>query len=342
VSAIAVVGDDLLAIALARQLAVGPATVVLHSPARPTGSAADGVAALRLLHQDRHQVERDSTALRSWAALEEETGIDVLSPLHAIDTGPPATIAALLQATSLIAPIRTLYAREAARLWPAIRFAGLVAYQPAASRVSLAAAGQALLRSAASWGVQVVPGRVSRVRTDSRGDVQLLVDGRWRGYDAALVVADACGRSELAGLPTAPETGIVLSVEPLEPIRDWPSVVHHTGLAPGPGGSGLPTCRAEANDGLIDLTSADDRGGPDTVCRLWEYATQWLPGTIVGTKRVRSQSRSLPRLDTTAGRLTVTSPLSSADQGLAPVLAAELAGDLFTAVELDRAVARAS
>jgi hypothetical protein len=342
VSTIAVVGDDVLALALARQLAVGPATVVLHEPARPTSSDGDELASLRLLHPDRARIAREDAALRSWEALEEETGIDVLSPLHAIDVGPPATIAALLQAALLIAPARALYPAEAARQWRAIRFDGLVAYQPAACRISLAPAGQALLRSAVDWGVHVARGRAARVRTGRGGDVQVMTDGRWHSYDAGVVVADTTARSELVGLPTARQRGTVLSVEPIGSIRDWPSVVHHPGLPPDADGHRLARCSAEVNGGLVDLTLADDVGRPETAARLWEYATRWLPGTIVSTKRVRCQSRSVPRLDMSLGRLAVTSPLAAGDRGLAPVIAAELACDLFGAVDLDRAVARAS
>ena len=168
------------------------------------------------------------------------------------------------------------------------------------------------------------------------------MDEQWRSYDAAVVVADSTARSELAGLPTTPENGTVLSVEPIGSVRHWPSVVHHAGLPADPDGHRLPGCSAEINDGLVDLTLADDAGRPESAASLWEYATRWLPGTIVSTKRVRSQSRSAPRLDTTLGRLAVTSPLGARDLGLAPVVAAELAADLYNAIDLDRAVARAS
>ncbi|MDT4917376.1 MAG: sarcosine oxidase [Pseudonocardiales bacterium] len=341
-SQIAVVGNDVLAIALARQLATGPAAVVLHEPMHSTPPAGEEVASLRLLHADRGQVARDHAALQSWEALEEETGVDVLTPVHAIDVGPPATVATLLHATSLIAPARVLYPREAARQWREIRFDGLVAYQPAASRISLAAARQALLRSAVAWGVRVDRGRAARVRAGRRGNVQVLVDGRWHSYDAAVVIADSAERSELAGLPTAPEHRTVLSVEPIGAIHHWPSVVHHPGLPQDPDGHRLPGCGAEVNDGLLDLTLADDAGQPAAAAGLWEYATRWLPGTIVSTKRVRSESRSAPRLDTTLGRLAVTAPLGGRDRGLAPVVAAELARDLLDAVALDYPTTRAS
>ena len=96
------------------------------------------------------------------------------------------------------------------------------------------------------------------------------------------------------------------------------------------------------NDGLVDLTLVDDVGQPAAAATLWEYATRWLPGTIVGTKRVRCQSRSVPRLDTTLGRLVVTSPLAAADQGLAPVVAADLAHDVLATAALDYETERAS
>ena len=339
-SRIAVVGTDVLAVALARQLATSPATVVLHE--HSPEPACDELTSLRLLHEDPQRVARDNAALRSWEALEEETGIEVLSPLHAIDVGPPTTIAALLHATSLFAPTRVLYPAEAARQWREIRFDGLVAYQPAACRISLEPARQALLRSAVAWGVHVARGPAARVRTGRCGDVQVMADGRWHSYDAGVVVADSTARSELVGLPTAPETGTVLSVEPIGSIRHWPSVVHHPGLPADPEGHRAAQCAAEVNDGLIDLTLADDTGEPESASRLWEYATRWLPGTIVGTKRVRSQSRSVPRLDTSLGRLTVTPPLAARDRGLAPVVAAELARDLFDAVHLDYVAERAS
>jgi hypothetical protein len=340
-SRVAVIGNDVLAVALARQLATGPAAVVLHEQVHPTEPTDAVSASLRLLSEDRWRVARDHAALRSWEALEDETGIEVLSPLHAIDVGPPTTIAALLQATSIIAPARVLYPAEAARQWREIRFDGLVAYQPAACRVSLGGARQALLRSAVAWGVQVDRGRAVRVRSGRRGDVQVLADGRWRSYDAAVVVADATARSELAGLPTAPETGTVLTVEPIGSTRHWPSVVHHPGL-PDADGQHPAQCSAEVNDGLIDLSLAEDDGRPEAAAQLWEYATRWLPGTIVSTKRVRSQSRAVPRLDTTLGRLTVTPPLGARDSGLAPVVAADLARDLLDTVALDFEPARAS
>jgi hypothetical protein len=341
-STIAVVGDDVLAIALARQLAVGPAAVVLHEPAHSTQPDGAELATLRLLHQDRGRVARDHAALHAWEALEEETGIDVLSPVHAIDVGPPTTIAALLHATSVIAPARVLYPDEAARQWREIRFAGLVAYQPAACRISLAPARQALLRSAASWGVQIDPARAARVRTGRAGDVQVLAGGAWRSYDAAVVVADPSARSELAGLPTGGQTSTVLSVEPVGPIRDWPSVVHHAGLPADPDGHQVAHCGAEVNDGSLDLTLAGEIDGADAAAALWEYATRWLPGTIVGTKRVHSRTRSVPRLDTSRDRLAVTSPLDARECGLAPLLAAELAVDVFNTIDLTEAVARAS
>jgi sarcosine oxidase len=341
-SRIAVVGNDVLAVALARQLAAGPAQVVLHEQAHAAEPAGEDVASLRLLHAQAWRVARDNAALQSWEALEEETGIDVLHPLHAIDVGPAETIAGLLHATSRIAPARTLYPTEAERQWRGIRFGGLVAYQPAASHVSLAPARKALMRSAARWGAQLHPGRVARVRTGRRGDVQLLIDGHWRTYDAAVVVADSTGRSELAGLPTTPDRGTVLSVEPIGPVEQWPSVVHRPGLPPDPDGHRLPECGAEVNAGLIDLTLGDDSDHPAAAAQLWEYATRWLPGTIVGTTRVRCQSRSVPRLDTTLGRLTVTPPLGAPDRGLAPVVAAELACDLYSAIDIEEAVPRAS
>jgi hypothetical protein len=342
VSTVAVVGNDVLAVALARQLAVGPATVVLHEPMNSTRPSGEELASLRLLHDDRRRIARDNAALRSWEALEQETGIDVLSPLHGIDVGPSTTIAKLLHAASGIAPARVLYPAEAARQWPEIRFVGLVAYQPAACRISLGPVRQALLRSAVSWGVSAGRGRAERVRTGRTGEVQVLADGTWHSYDAAIVVADAITRSELAGLPTAPAEGTVLSVEPIGSLRDWPSVVHHAGLPPDPDGHCIAQSSAEVNNGLLDLTLADDVGNPDATCRLWEYATRWLPGAIVNSTRVRSQSRSVPQLDMTHGRLAVTSPLGARDVGVAPVVAAELACDLFNAIDLDRAVARAS
>jgi hypothetical protein len=235
-----------------------------------------------------------------------------------------------------------LYPREAARQWPEIRFDGLVAYQPAACRISLDAAREALLESAVSWGVEVEGGRAARVRCDPLGDVQVLIAGRWRSYDAAIVVADAAARSELTSLPNEPETGTVLSVEPIGSLTEWPSIVHHHGLPADADGISPTGCRAELNGGMVDLTLLDRDSESDCTGRLWEYATHWLPGTIVGTKRVRTESRAVPRLDTALGRLTVTSPLAAADAALAPVVAAELVSDLFNAVDLDRAVARAS
>jgi hypothetical protein len=342
VTRVAVVGDDILAVALARQLAVGPASVVLHRPAhaeQPTGS---GLAALRLLHADIRRMARESAALRCWEALEEETGIDVLSPLHAIDVGPPDTIAALLRAARPVAAAGVLYPAEAARQWPAIHFDGFVAYQPAACRISVAPARQALLSSAVSWGVHVNGGRAARVRTGPLGDVQVLVDTTWLTYDAAIVVADAAARSELTALPNEPRTATVLSVEPIGPALHWPSLVHHPGLPPDSDGHSPPGCRADVNGGMVDLTLLADGSDQDPTARLWEYATHWLPGTIAGTKRVRTESRVAPRLDTTLGRLAVTSPLPCADAGLAPVVAAELSRDLFAAVDLDEAVTRAS
>jgi sarcosine oxidase len=341
-STVAVVGDDVLACALARQLAVGPAGVVLHKPARSTEPADEELASLRLLHDDRRRMARDNAALRSWEALEQETGIDVLSPLHAIDVGPSTTIAHLLHATSLIAPARVLYPAEAARQWPEIRFDGLVAYQPAACRISIASARKALLQSALTWGVHVARGAAERVRAGHGGEVQVLADGVWHSHDAAVLVADATARSELAGLPTTPELGTVLSVESIGAIRDWPSVVHHAGLPPDPDGHRLERSSAEVNDGFLDLTLADDVGDPDVAGKLWEYATRWLPGTLVSTKRVRTRCRSVPRVGTSFGRIAVTSPLGAHDLGVAPVVAAELACDLFNAIDFDRAVARAS
>lgn len=341
-STVAVIGSDVLAAALARQLAVGPATVVLHEAAQLPEPRRDELASLRLLHEDRRRIARDNAALRSWEALEQETGIDMLSPLHAIDVGPAPTIAKLLHAGSLIAPARTLFPAEAGRQWPEIRFDGLVAYQPAACRISVLAARRALLRSAASWGVQTACGRAQRVRTGPTGDAQVLADGTWSSYDAAIVIADASSRSELVGLPTLPDHGTVLSVEPIGAVSDWPSVVHHAGLPADPDGHCIAQSSAEVNDGLLDLTLVDDDGGPEVTSRLWEYATRWLPGTIVNTTRVRTQGRSLAQLDLTHGRLAVTSPLATRDVGVAPVVAAELACDLFNAIDLDRAVARAS
>jgi hypothetical protein len=340
-SRVAVIGNDVLAIALARQLAAGPISVVLHEQAHSTESG-DDVASLRLLHHDRARIARDNAALQSWEALEEETGIELLSPLHAIDVGPPATIAALLHATSRIAPARTLYPAEAARQWREIRFDGLVAYQPAASRISLAPARQALLRSAAGWGVQLHPGRAARVRTGRRGDVQVLVDGHWRVYDAAVVIADSTARSELVGLPTLAQSGTVLSVEPIGSAWDWPSVVHRPGLPPDPDGHRLPECSAEINNGQLDLTLGEDIGQPAAAVQLWEYATRWLPGTIANSTRVRSVSLAAPRLDTSLGRVAVSSPLGARERGLAPVVAAELAADLYRSVDLDAVAARAS
>lgn len=341
-SRVAVVGDDALAVALARQLAVGPADVTLHEPARESESAADDLASLRLLHLERRRIARDNAALRAWEALEEETGVEMLSPLHAVDVGPPATIAALLHATSGLAPARTLYPAEAERQWREIRFAGLVAYQPAACRISLAQARRALLCSALSWGVRVDCGRVTRVRNGRLGDAQVLVDGTWLPYDAVVVVADSTGCSELAGVPTTPDSATVLSVEPIGRIRDWPSVVHHAGLPEDPRGHCLPTCSAELNQGLLDLSLVDDPDGSDAAARLWSYATRWLPGTIINTKRVRSRQRSVPRLDTSRGRLAITPTLGVRDRGLVPLIAAELACDLFNAIQLDEVVPRAS
>jgi sarcosine oxidase len=341
-STVAVVGDDVLAIALARQLAVGPCRVVLHRPAHSAGPAGQEAATLRMLHAERGRIARDNDALRAWEALEEETGIEVLSPCHAIDVGPPTTIAALLHASSRIAPARVLYPEEAGRQWPEIRFGGLVAYQPAACRIALGAARQALLRSAASWGVQVERGTAARLRTGRAGDVEVLVDGTWRSYDAAVLVADSTARTELAGLPTATQNSTVLSVEPIGAVDAWPSVVHHEGLPPDADGHRISRCGAEVNDGLLDLTLADAPDRPDAAGILWEYATRWLPGTIISTTRVRTECRAVPRLDTTRGRLAVTDPLGVGEGGLAPLVAAELACDLFAAIDLDEAVARAS
>jgi hypothetical protein len=341
-SRVAVVGNDVLAIALARQLAAASTTVVLHEPAQPADAGGEQLGVLRLLHEDRARIARDNAALRSWEALEEETGVEVLSPVHAVDVGPPTTIAAVLHAAAMIAPARVLYPSEAARQWREIRFHGLVAYQPAACRISLAPARRALLRSAVTWGVHVDGGRARRVRTGRCGDVRVLAGGRWHSYDAAVVVADSTARNELAGLPAEPETGTVLSVEPIGATRHWPSVVHHGGLQADADAPHVAGCSAEVNGGLIDLTLADGRGAADGMSRLWEYATRWLPGTIIGTKRVRSESRAVPRLDTSLGRLVVTSPLGGRDRGLAPLVAAELARDLFDAVHLDEAVPRAS
>jgi hypothetical protein len=190
--------------------------------------------------------------------------------------------------------------------------------------------------------VDVEGGRAARVRCDPLGDVQVLVAGSWRSYDAAVIVADAAARSELAALPNEPETATVLSVEPIGSVADWPSLVHHGGLPADAAGISPTGCRAEVNGGMLDLTLLDRDSDSDGARRLWEYATHWLPGTIVGTKRVRSESRAAPRLDTTLGRLAVTSPLAAGDAGLAPVVGAELASDLFNAVDLERAVARAS
>lgn len=339
---VAVVGDDILAVALARQLAVGPASVVLHQPAHAARPAGAGHATLRLLHPDRRRVARENAALRCWEALEAETGIEALAPLHAVDVGTPDTIAAVLRAALPFAPAGVLYPGEAARQWPQIRFAGLVAYQPAACRIALAPARQALLSSAVSWGVRVDGGRAARVRSGPAGDVQVLLGRTWRSYDAAIVVADAAARSELAALPNEPEAGTVLSVEPLGSAADWPSLVHHAGLPGGRDPSAPAGCRAEGRDGMVDLTLLDAGSEPDAAARLWEYAAHWLPGTIAGTKRVRTENRDAPRLDLTLGRLAVTSPPAFADAGLAPVLAAELASDLFNAVDLEQAVARAS
>jgi plasmid stability protein len=334
---IAVVGDDLLAVAVARALAGARRTVTVH-PVDSTSGGADDVAYIRLLSADPALLAQDAAALTAWAALERETGHCLTTRTDAVDVGLASTIATTLHETGAVRPARALHPVEASRLWPQIRFDGLVAHQPHARRVHLDPARRALVRSARARGVSFDVA-ATRVRTTPLGDVDVLVDGRWRRYDAAVVIADAAGRTRVVGQPTAADAARVLSVTGIGPPAAWPSVAHLSGL-PDADGLVLPDCRAELHADRIELTV--DQVSGDAAAQLWEYAVRWLPGTIVSAARVRAAAHGTPSLDEAQGRLAVTAPLAPRDHAFAPIVATDLAGRLLASLALDYSTERAS
>jgi hypothetical protein len=257
VSRLVVVDSDLLALALARELAShGLAVTVRLTPDDPstTGEHAD----LRMLAAEPTTVLREAGARDAWRALETETGVAILGRLDALDVGPETTVADVLLATGHAHPARVLYPVEAARCWPQVRFDGLVAHQPAARRVRLGDAQRALVRSARRRGV--------RFDAAGRADVEV--------------------RSERAARISSADRHTELLVGSIAPPGAWPSVVHHRGLPPHPDGHRLAGARATARGdavrlALLDAVAAD----ADPATQLWEYAVRWLPGTIVSRPR---------------------------------------------------------
>jgi hypothetical protein len=333
-ASIAVVGDDLLAIAVARELAGPGRDVVLHGAL--FGDAE--LAYIRVLSADPAQLAKDGAALAAWTALEREVGHCLMTRTDAVDVGPALTIATTLHETAAVSPARALHPVEASRLWPQIRFDGLVAHQPLARRVHLDPARRALVRSAGARGVSFDP-PATRVRTTSRGEVDVLVDGSWQRYDAAVVVADAAGRARLTGQPTAADAGCIVSVTSITPPACWPSIVHLPGLS-DVDGSVLGGCRAEPHGDSIELTTEQASG--DVAALLWEYAVRWLPGTIVSIPHVRAAASDTPSLDGAQRRLVVTDPLIATERAKAPVVAADLAGQLLNTLALGYQTERAS
>jgi hypothetical protein len=246
-SRLAVVDSDLLALALARELARQGASVAVQPGAAPTGHAE-----LRLLSPDPAVVQCEAAARSAWQGLEAETGLALLHRLDALDVAPETTAAATLFALADSHPGSVLYPVEAARCWPQIRFDGLIVHQRAACRVDLRAAHEALARSAQSLGV------------------------RWGG-DAG---ADFEIRAMRVAPAPAPDGLLVASIAPL---RSWPSVRHHPGLPSDADGYVLPGARATALGASLELSLLDP--GADSASQLWEYAVRWLPGTIVSAAR---------------------------------------------------------
>ena len=340
-SRVAVVGDDVLTLAVARHLAGSLAGVVVHPPPGTT-EVAHRFTHLRLLDQDAQRVARERHALDLWRALEHETGVRVTAPSHAVDVGPESTVAAVLHAGHPDLPARALSPVEATREWPSIRFAGAVALQPAAVRIDVARAREALLRAAAGRGV-LIGAPASRVRRVASGDVEVATDAARHRYDATIVVADPAARTALAGRPGAVRQGTVLTVDTIGPIRHWPSVRHHRGLPADFDGYLLGGAQADFAGERVRLALTGGPVAPDeAAARLWEYAARWLPGTIVGTARVRTEDQAPARLDTSLGRLAVTSPLGSGQRELAPLVAAELARQLLQSIAIDYETEHAS
>lgn len=245
-----VVDTDLLGLALARELAGHGATVIL-----PRVTERDGFAELRLLSVDAAVVQREAAARDAWRALEAESGTELLGRLDALDVGPETTIAATQLATLDTDPGLVLYPVEAARCWPHVRFDGLVVHQPAARRLHLGRAHQALVQSA----------RRAGVRFGARS-------GATADYEVRISRASASLRpSELL-------------VGSIPPAAAWPSVVHHPGLPADPDGYVLSgaAARAEARD-TVRLRLVGTAAKP--AAQLWEYAVRWLPGTIVSAVR---------------------------------------------------------
>ncbi|HKC29579.1 MAG TPA: hypothetical protein VKB75_16305, partial [Jatrophihabitans sp.] len=279
-SRIAVVGDDVLAVALARQLATSTAEVA-HHPLRSLTSVRGVHSTLRLLSPVAEQLNRERTAMSAWRSLETETGAALLTGVDAVEVGPASTVAATLRATldgDAAAPMSPM---EAARRWPAIRFDGTVAHQPAARRIDLALARTALRRSAVSLGARFATAPVKRAWLTTSGEVELLDAQGWHHYDAAVVVTDSRDRAALGCLPTDLAMSTVLTVSPIGPAAGWPSVVHHTGLPADPDGFRIAGACAEVQGSRVEL-ALTIASGTDAAGLLWEYAVRWLPGTIVG------------------------------------------------------------
>jgi hypothetical protein len=343
---IAVLGDDVLAVAVARQLASTTAQVV-HHRLRPSAPARGVHATLRLLSADGSHLERERAALAAWRSLEAETGMRLLTQVDAVDVGPPTTVAAILQATADHQAASAMSPMEAARRWPAIRFAGLVAHQPSATRIDVAGARTALRRSALTCGARFATAPVTRARLTTPGEVELLDAQGWHHYDAALVVADSRDRAALScalGRPPADlGTATVLTVDAIGPARMWPSVVHHAGLPADPDGFRVDGASAEVQGGRIELART---GAPasdaNAATELWEYAVRWLPGTIVGTSRVRVDSAAPPRIDSRLGPLAVVPGLGVRCGAFAPLLAVDLVPALLDSVAHDYETERAS
>lgn len=335
-SSVAVVGDGVLAYAVARQLTCSAARVVLHRTQSDADSAECGAAYLRLLSPDATRLAQEATALNAWVGLVRETGLQVMSRTDALDVGPATTIATALHETAAVRPARALYPVEATRRWPQIRFDGLVAHQPAARRVHLQIARDALERSARRCGVGIGSGTAIRVRTTALGGVEVLAGGRWHNYDAALVIAGSDDSRRLVGLPASANAAHVLHVETIGPPAGSPSVVHYAGLPPDADGYELPGCRAELHRGRLELRfdqpPADDA---DATTQLWEYAVRWLPGTIVSTARVSVERNALPTWGSAQGQLRIVAPLAARDRVLTPVVAVSLARSLLETIATD-------
>ena len=304
---VVVVGLGAMGSAAARELAGRGRRVIgleQFAQGHDQGSSHGAARIFRLAYEQDDYVRLAAEALRGWRVLEDESGIEILRQIGAVDYGTTTVldrIAAALRRADLRAEL--LDARDAHRRWEGIAFDGPVLYSPDGGSTDADAARLALQEAAVARGAELRFAARVRTLTAAAGGVVVVTDDAEVTASVAVVTVNAWAPHVLADADVALPPLVVTQEQPafFAPIDDslrWPSFIRYQG--DGTSASdfacyGLPSAKeggvkvGEHGTGMpVDPDATRPAPDPARLERLSGYVARFLPGldpTPVGVAR---------------------------------------------------------